>query len=214
MRLLFSLFMALALSTSLIAQQQSETRPVLITGATIDVEQINPVPFVSVYIKGSRYGTISDNNGYFSLYASAGDTIVFRSVGYQTDEFALPTELTEGTFSLIHLMVGENVVLEEIVVQPFPTAEEFMRAILNLQLTADMQRRSLEAQERIERNVRTQFKAENVYYDQWRYNKLYDMTGMSMPNNFINPMQWANFIRDWKAGVYKNAAPGHLIKRD
>lgn len=186
-------------------------KTVYITGATIDLEQVQAVPFVTIFVKGSNRGTVSDNNGYFSFLAVPGDTLVFSSVGYKTDEFALPESLQGTTFSLLHLMVSENVMLEEVVVQPWPSVEQFTKSILNIDLPKDAQKMSMEAQMRIENLAKSQYQSERVYYDQWRYNKLYDMTGVAMPNNFINPMQWANFIRDWKSGVYKKSAEGQQI---
>jgi len=44
----------------------------------------NPVPFVSVYIRNSTYGTTSNENGNYQFKLSPGTyTIVYRSVGYQ-----------------------------------------------------------------------------------------------------------------------------------
>ncbi|MFT4741950.1 MAG: hypothetical protein ACI9XJ_001237, partial [Marivirga sp.] len=46
--------------------------------------------------------------------------------------------------------------------------------------------------------LKEQTKENKAYYDQYRYAKLYDLTGIVPPNNFLNPITWSNFIRDWK----------------
>lgn len=204
-RILIIAFLTFVCMHRLSAQQQTDKDGILITGATIDLDDVQPVPFVTIFVKGQKTGTISDNNGYFTLMASAGDTIVFRSVGYRQDQFVLPRELEGGNFSLIHLMISEELVLDEVIVQPWPSVSEFTRAFMQAELPRDVQKRSFESQQKIEQLTRKQYEMENVYHDQWRYNKLYDMTGVIPPNNFINPVQWSNFIRDWKEGKYKKA---------
>ncbi|CAL2086895.1 Alpha-2-macroglobulin family N-terminal region [Tenacibaculum sp. 190524A02b] len=52
------------------------------------VENINgtPLPFVNIYIKGTKFGTTTDINGKFTLKANSGDTISISFVGYKSIE--------------------------------------------------------------------------------------------------------------------------------
>lgn len=172
--------------------------PINITGVILDAENMEPVPFTTILIGNGKSGTVADNSGYFSFLAYPGDTITFRSVGYQSSTFIIP-ELLEGkTYSLIELLVRENVLLEEVQVYPLPDADYFTSTIVKKELT-DIQKRQLDDFNRdLNKLLEKQYEQNHPYYDQWRYARLYEMTGIVPPNNFLNPMTWSNFIRDWK----------------
>lgn len=96
----------------------------------LDAENMEPVPFTTVLIGEGKSGTVADNSGYFSFLAYPGDTITFRSVGYRTSNFIIPKLLEGKTYSLIELMVQENVLLEEVKVYPLPDADYFTTTIV------------------------------------------------------------------------------------
>jgi Outer membrane receptor proteins, mostly Fe transport len=59
--------------------------PVRITGRVTDDEG-NAIPGVSVFIKETKRGTSTDDNGNFSIEAGLGDILIFSSVSYETKE--------------------------------------------------------------------------------------------------------------------------------
>ena len=48
-----------------------------------------PIPGVSVVIKGTTTGTTTDFDGNYALSANKGDVLVFSYVGYETQEVAV-----------------------------------------------------------------------------------------------------------------------------
>jgi hypothetical protein len=48
-----------------------------------------PVPGALVMIKGTQQGSVTDNNGNFSIDASAGDILVVSFIGYTSKEVAV-----------------------------------------------------------------------------------------------------------------------------
>lgn len=56
-----------------------------VAGTVLD-EQNKPVAGVSVSVKGTETGTVTDDQGHYSLQAEKGQTIVFSSIGYNTLE--------------------------------------------------------------------------------------------------------------------------------
>jgi hypothetical protein len=58
------------------------------TGRVID-ENGNPVPGVSILIKGSRTGVAADNSGAFRMQAKPGDIMVISGAGFENQEVAL-----------------------------------------------------------------------------------------------------------------------------
>ncbi|SHJ09767.1 SusC/RagA family TonB-linked outer membrane protein [Pseudozobellia thermophila] len=70
-----------------------------------------PLPGVSVIVKGTNNGTVTDFDGKYSIKAEASGTLIFSYIGYKTEEIAI------GGRQTINLSLEENVsALEEVVV--------------------------------------------------------------------------------------------------
>lgn len=59
-----------------------------------------PLAGVNITIKGSQMGTVSDENGYFSLKAKRGDVLVFNYIGFKTYEYVVSRTINNLTVSL------------------------------------------------------------------------------------------------------------------
>lgn len=62
-----------------------------ITGTVSDHNGV--LPGVSIHIKGTSTGALSNENGYYSIQANSGDVLVFSHIGYKTEEKKLSNEL-------------------------------------------------------------------------------------------------------------------------
>lgn len=60
-----------------------------IKGTTLSGDNNQPLPGVSIYIKGTTTGTSSNVNGEFSIDVAIGNTLVFSFIGYVTQEIAI-----------------------------------------------------------------------------------------------------------------------------
>ncbi len=102
-RLLF----LLPVSMCVIAGIAQEKRTV--TGIVKD--SANPLPGVSIIVKGTKTSTVSDAAGNFKISASSNDVLVFNSVGYQGKEVPIGSQtsisvsLTPTTTSLEGVVV-------------------------------------------------------------------------------------------------------------
>jgi hypothetical protein len=196
MRNIFILFVLSLLFVNSVYSQ--EDKSLQISGVVLDAESLEPIPFTSILIRDKSMGTVADNSGYFSFLAQPGDTITFRSVGYQQRIFVIPTSLSSKSYSLIELMIRENVLLDEVVVYPLPDFDEMASTMLKRELTPYQQKQIVSFNRDLDQLLEEQTRKNEEYYDQIRYAKFYNMTGIIPPNNFLNPMTWSNFIRDWK----------------
>lgn len=86
-KVITALFLFLVLSTTSSFAQQS------INGLVTDSSDGSPIPGVSVLIKGTTEGTITDFDGKYSLSASKGQTLVFSFIGYTAQEIVLQDEI-------------------------------------------------------------------------------------------------------------------------
>ncbi len=92
-KLLWSLFLSLFFCLSAYAQQRT------VTGTITDNESGEPVPGVSIVIKGTSTGTVSDINGKYQIGVQEGAVLVFQGVGL------VQQEVTVGAQSVIDLIM-------------------------------------------------------------------------------------------------------------
>ncbi len=112
MRVYFLLIFAF-LSFSTFAQQRA------ITGTVVSCEDNTTLPGVSVSIKGTTSGTITDFDGKYTLTANAEDVLVFSFVGMLTEE------ATIGAQDLVDISLCQDLVgLDEVVVTALGISRE------------------------------------------------------------------------------------------
>ncbi len=207
MRIIFSLFLCLLLINNVFAQSEDHEL-VQFSGVIVSKDSLIPLPYTNIIIKDSRRGTVSDFFGFFSFVAREGDTLEFSAVGFKKSRFIIPDSLTNNRYSLIQIMSRDTVLLQEAVIYPWPSKEQFKEAFLNLKVPDD-------DMERARRNLalaelRARAKAMPAdgslnfkYVMKEETSKLY-YAGQLPPNNLLNPLAWAAFIKAWQDGDFKN----------
>lgn len=84
-----------------------------IKGVVLD-ENSNPIPGVTVVLKGTTSGTVTNADGEYSIEASQGDVLVFSFIGYES------TEITISSSTTIDVTLREDAQnLDEVVVVGF-----------------------------------------------------------------------------------------------
>ena len=204
---LFTFLFVSFLAFNAIAQNDSKEELIQFSGIIITGDSLNPVPFATIIVKNTLRGTTSDYFGYFSFVAQPLDTIVFSSIGFKKSEFIVPDTLNENRYSLIQMLQNDTVMLDEAIVYPWPTQDQFKQAFLNLDIPDD----ALEIARKNLREEQLSARAESMpmsanmnfrYQMQQRTNQMY-YAGQFVPNNLLNPMAWAKFIEAWKRGDFK-----------
>ncbi|MET1054990.1 MAG: SusC/RagA family TonB-linked outer membrane protein [Pedobacter sp.] len=99
-------FYALLLSFLTLSTYAQKT----VTGIVKDATG-SPIPAVSVQIKGTGQGTSTDGAGKFAISAQPGAVLVFRYVGYKSQEIAVGSSATVNA-----VMEDDNNALSEVVV--------------------------------------------------------------------------------------------------
>ncbi|MCG8310778.1 MAG: TonB-dependent receptor [Cytophagales bacterium] len=90
-----------------------------ITGKVTSLENSDGLPGVSILVKGTSTGVITDINGDYSIEASSSDILVFSYVGYVTEEVEI------GSKSVIDLSMTPDITsLEEIIVVGYGTMKK------------------------------------------------------------------------------------------
>ena len=68
--------------------------PVKVEGKVVTGPANDSVPFVNVFIINRHQGTITDNQGKFSFMANVGDTLLFSSMGFQSEKVVIPYDVS------------------------------------------------------------------------------------------------------------------------
>lgn len=114
----FGCWLAIFLLTSLTSFSQ-DSLPKIITGSITDVQQ-KPIAGASVRIKDQPdKGTVSEDNGHFSLQTDIGSTLIFSAVGYVSQE------LKAGPSGVIDVQLQDSINhLNEVVVIGYGTVKK------------------------------------------------------------------------------------------
>jgi len=178
------------------------------SGVVVNADNLDPVSFSNIMIKGTNRGTITDYYGYFSFVALKSDTILFSAIGYKEQSFIIPDTINGKRYSLIQVMDADTVLLMPTVIYPWPTEEDFIEAFIELDIPDDdieIARKNLAKAEMKERAMNYKMDGSMNYqnYIDQQTSKLY-YAGQSQPISILNPFAWAQFIKAWKEGKFKN----------
>jgi hypothetical protein len=178
---------------------QNKKRIIQLSGIISDSVQV--LPGVHVYVPKAGRGTSTNPAGFFSMPVLEGDSIVISSVGYQRQHYIVPVGANDFTTLLI-TMVTDVTYLKEVTIMPFPTEEVFKEAVLALNIPLDdrgYDKKNLNA-ELLALMLKTtpmDGAANYRYYmDQWSNSAREKFQPRTNP--FLNPFNWARFIRDLK----------------
>src|SRR3569832_1077583 len=125
------------------AQKQQKNDLVQFSGVVVTSDSLKPIPFVSIIVKNTSRGAISDYYGFFSFVAKMKDTLEFIALGYKRAEFRVPDTITDNRCSLIQILQADTIQLKEAVVYPWPTIEQFKEAFLALRVPDDDMERAM-----------------------------------------------------------------------
>jgi len=207
--ILYFLFLLFIIPVSVKAQFEGYQDSVItFYGVVMSADSLQALPSVSIMVKGRNQGTLSNDQGVFSIAVLKGDQLEFSSVGYKPKTVTIPGNLEGHQFSMIQLMVQDTVYLPATIIKKYPTREEFERDFVNTKVPDDQQ--EIARQNLSEANRRALLAAYPVdgkeatnYYFKQNAKKFYS-AGQLPPQNIFNPLAWAEFIKAWKRGDFKN----------
>jgi hypothetical protein len=176
-------------------------------GVVMTADSLQGIPSCSVIVEGKGRGTITSNDGVFSIVVLKGDRITFSSVGFKNRTIEIPTNLADNQYSVIQLLISDTAYLPATILKPRPTREQFERDFLNNKVVDDLyetaRKNTDEAQRRILlANLPADGREAVNYQLRQQANKAY-YAGQLPPMNILNPAAWAEFIQAWKRGDFK-----------
>lgn len=187
---------------------QNDKKVVQFSGYVLTPDSLIGIPFVTIKVKNTNKGTISDPQGFFSFVGEAGDTVSFSSIGFKKSIYIIPNDLQSNKYSVVKLMAQDEVYIDTVTIYPWPSKDMFRQAFLSLQLEqSDVER----AMKNLEREYLKEMGAampmdanENAdNYLRAQAQKYYYAGGQVPPQNIFNVFAWAQFIEAWRRGDFK-----------
>ncbi|WP_232825743.1 carboxypeptidase-like regulatory domain-containing protein [Algoriphagus litoralis] len=189
------------------AQDEQERKVIQLSGIILNADSTDAVPGVNIYVPKKGRGTSSGRFGYFSMPVLEGDSVVFTFIGLKKQSFKVPEKVDNDRISLILTMQVDEIALAEIEVMPYPTEEEFKKAVIAMNVVDPMAiSRSNMSPEMLLRWAESMPASggENFrYFQQGQMLQNQDLYG-PRPLRILDPFAWSQFIRSIKRGDLKS----------
>lgn len=209
-RLILYFFVAACCILPATSKAQFETfkdSVVQLYGVVMTADSLQGIPSVSVTIKGTTRGTLTNNQGVFSIVALKGDMIEFSSVGYKPKLVTVPKNIEGSQYSILQLMVNDTIYLAATIIKSRPSREQFERDFVSTVVPDDNLEIARKNNDESKRRILMATlpvdgrEAAGRYLTQQAAKSYY--AGQAPPMNIFNPFAWNEFIKSWKRGDYK-----------
>ncbi len=186
-------------------KDKDERNLVQFTGRLTD-ELLQPLPYAHILILNNYRGTITDQHGKFTLVTEANDSIMLSTVGYKRKIITVPDNLEEPFFTLDIILQTDTFMIDEVVVYPWKSYEEFKEAFLNLKLPDDDMDNArknialLKTQIILDETPSARANFQHILNQQYRetFNQ-----GQYPSYQIFNAFAWAEFFKALKRGDFK-----------
>lgn len=177
-------------------------------GVIMTADSLKAIPYASVTVNHKGRGTITNNDGVFSLAVIKGESITFSCVGFKNRVISIPKNLEGNDYSVIQLMVNDTNFLPATILKPRPTKAQFERDFVNSKIDDDLyetaRKNTSPAQKKVILSSLPYDGKEAVGASLNQQAAKYYYSGQLPPMNILNPAAWKSFINSWKKGEFKS----------
>ncbi len=195
----------------------AQKNPVQISGVVLSNDSVpQTMPYVHAQIKKRGVVLSSNAQGFFSLAAVPGDTILFTNVGFKPEILVLADTLSQMQYLAKVIMKRDTTVLNVVTLYPWPTPERFKDAFLSAQINTtenDIALKNLAIQELKYRAALMGYGAEEIQdfviaansasIANYGYYQGYADGGSAILGSLTNPFSWMQFFDALKRGDYR-----------
>ena len=125
--------------------EEEKKRVIQFSGVVVTQDEFGemmPLPYTTIGIKNTSRGTYSEVDGFFSLVAEVGDTLVFSRIGFKTTEHQVSDTLDSQFYSWNQVMSQDNILLPTAVISPWPDRDHYKIEFLALDVTNELRERA------------------------------------------------------------------------
>jgi hypothetical protein len=102
-----------------------------VKGKILSADSLQPIPNVNIVSELSRYGTITNQEGFFIIKSKMVDTLWVSCVGFDTREVPVWRDSILDNILIIK-MIRSNVMLDSVEIYPLPSYRDFIKDIANM----------------------------------------------------------------------------------
>jgi hypothetical protein len=197
-------FLLLAIKTNSYAQGTIQT--ITFSGVIIDGDSSKGVYHANLYIARAGRGTVTNEQGFFTMPARAGDTVIITKLGYEKKMLIIP-QRSDAAYSVVIDLKIKTRLLPVVEIHPYGDEKVFKEVFLALRLPE-------KRYESMAKNLNKQsmaIMARNMPMDGNMNYKFYMNQHIQAINNvnslqtipLLNPFAWAEFIKSIKRGDLK-----------
>lgn len=211
LRLLTFFFLFIQLNAVFSQVKDDDHSPIQFTGKVVTADEngdVIPLPYTSIYVKGTTRGATADYEGYFSFVALKGETIEFSRLGFRDVEFTIPDTMKSSFYSWIQIMTENNFLLPQVVIFAWPSKEHFKQEFLAIDISNELREHANEnLAQQVMKDIRYTVPADgkessSIYMRQQA--EEYKYSGQIKPQKIFDVMAWKRFIEAWKRGDFKS----------
>ena len=214
------IFISLFCLSGLIAFSQDDDRKLIqFSGLVLTADSNSPIPFSTIRIINTYWGTISNIEGFFSLVVREKDTIEFSSLGFKRRRMVIPEGIEHDGFSVLIAMNADTLTFDETMIYPWPSKAKFRQAFLAAEpnktyydiamenLHPDKMRAlsdamSMDGSESQHYYMNLMAVQSGYYGGQKNYSQFPGMN-TPIPLSLLDPQAWYKFIKALKEGKFK-----------
>ena len=193
-------------STEISTKDSTEEVVIQVSGLVVTGDSLTPLPFATVYRSRDARGTMTDENGFFSLPTLEGDTLQFSSTGYVTRHAVINDGGDKNRISIVQAMSRDTVMISDAFIYPWPSRERFRQEFLALGLqNGDLSlSQGVDPFDVYDRLINVGMDGQAASTEVLRQMSLEMHYGGVQPTNILNPIAWARFIQALKNGDLSN----------
>lgn len=177
-------------------------------GIVMTADSLVGIPAVSVSIRGTRRGTVTNNQGVFSIVALKGDVVEFTHVSFKPKTVVVPRNIEGNQYNIVQLLVEDTFYLPATIIKPKPSPEQFARDFVTTKVPDDDIEVARQNNSAAKRRILMQSTpvdgggASAMQFRNIANKAVYQ--GQTPPMNIFNPAAWSEFIKSWKRGDFKS----------
>lgn len=200
-------------------EDKEERKLVQFSGLVLTADSNLPIPYATVKIKKTYRGTMANQDGFFSIVVREKDIVQFSAMGFKKKILQIPKNKKGNKYSILITLETDTITFKEARIYPWPSKEKFKEAFVNLELHDDyitIAKRNLEQKELLHIMNRmgmdgyenqtyalNQIALQATYLGGQHNYASFPGINTPIPLSLLNPMAWAQLIKDIKAGKFK-----------
>ena len=142
------LLLLLLCTTISFSQDQAKVTDLLFNGVVMDGDSLHQLPFTKFVINDAQ-GSIANDKGQFSFWATSGDVVEFSHIGYKSFFLTINDSLSKGNYLIGVFLKKDTIELSEVVI--FPRNINPNAIVRNLPLLSTQE--ELAAQQNVDRSA-------------------------------------------------------------